>query len=66
MEKWKKKVQSTMRCTIGAIFSGIKRRFGEFFLVLKKDLEELRMVMYYFMECINLSEVKAFTKLNYI
>jgi hypothetical protein len=31
MDKWKKKVQSTMRCIVEAIFSGTKRRFGESF-----------------------------------
>jgi len=36
MEKWKKKVQSTMRCIVEAIFSGTKRRFGESFFSIKE------------------------------
>jgi hypothetical protein len=31
IDKWKKKVKSTMRCIVEAIFSGTKRRFGESF-----------------------------------
>ena len=32
---WKKKVQATMRCVVEAIFSGTKRRFGEYLFSLK-------------------------------
>jgi len=34
-ESWKKKVQATMRCVLEAIFSGTKRRFGEYFFSIK-------------------------------
>ena len=41
MEQWKKKVQSTMRCIVEAVFSGTKRRFGESFF---SKLEKFRKI----------------------
>lgn len=41
IEKWKKKVKSTMRCIVEAIFSGTKRRFGESFF---SKTEEFRKI----------------------
>jgi transposase len=35
IESWKRKVQATMRCVAEAIFSGTKRRFGEYFFSIK-------------------------------
>jgi transposase len=35
MNKWKHDMQSTMRCIIEAIFSGTKRRFGEYLFSVK-------------------------------
>ena len=34
--KWKEKVQFTMRCIVESIFSGTKRRFGEYVFSLKE------------------------------
>jgi len=34
-DKWKEQVQFTMRCIVESIFSGIKRRFGEYLFSLK-------------------------------
>ena len=36
MEGWKEKVQYTMRCVVESIFSGTKRRFGEFLFSLNE------------------------------
>ncbi len=36
IEKWKEEVQFTMRCVVESIFSGTKRRFGEYLFSLKK------------------------------
>ena len=36
IEKWKEKVQSTMRCVVESIFSGTKRRFGEYLFSIKE------------------------------
>ena len=36
MKKWKEKVQYTMRCVVESIFSGTKRRFGEYLFSLKE------------------------------
>jgi hypothetical protein len=41
MEKWKKKVQSTMRCIVEAIFSGTKRRFGESLFSVKERFRRI-------------------------
>jgi len=35
-DKWKEKVQFTMRCIVESIFSGTKRRFGEYMFSLKE------------------------------
>jgi transposase len=35
IQDWKKKVKYTMRCIVEAIFSGTKRRFGEYFFSIK-------------------------------
>jgi len=43
IEKWKKKVQSTMRCVIEAIFSGTKRRFGESFFSAKERFRRIEI-----------------------
>ena len=34
---WKEKVRYTMRCIVEAIFSGIKRRFGEYLFSIKEE-----------------------------
>jgi len=34
-EGWKTKVQATMRCVVEAVFSGTKRRFGEYLFSIK-------------------------------
>ena len=36
MDKWKEKVQATMRCVVESIFSGTKRRFGEYLFSIKE------------------------------
>lgn len=36
LDKWKEKVQFTMRCIVESIFSGTKRRFGEYMFSLKE------------------------------
>ena len=36
MKKWKEKVRYTMRCVVESIFSGTKRRFGEYLFSLKE------------------------------
>jgi len=35
-DKWKEQVQFTMRCVVESIFSGSKRRFGEYMFSLKE------------------------------
>ena len=35
-EKWKREVQYTMRCVVESIFSGVKRRFGEYLFSVKE------------------------------
>jgi transposase len=36
IERWKEKVRYTMRCIVEAIFSGTKRRFGEYLFSIKE------------------------------
>ena len=36
IDKWKEKVRYTMRCIVEAIFSGTKRRFGEYIFSIKE------------------------------
>lgn len=36
IDKWKEKVRYTMRCIVEAIFSGTKRRFGEYLFSIKE------------------------------
>ncbi len=43
MDKWKKKVQSTMRCVVESIFSGTKRRFGESFFSVKERFRRIEV-----------------------
>lgn len=39
MDKWKEKVQATMRCVVESIFSGTKRRFGEYLFSINSTSE---------------------------
>lgn len=43
IDKWKKKVQSTMRCIIEVIFSGTKRWFGESFFSIKEKFRRIEI-----------------------
>lgn len=36
IDRWKEKVQYTMRCVVESVFSGTKRRFGEYLFSLKE------------------------------
>jgi transposase len=40
---WKEKVRYTMRCIVEAIFSGTKRRFGEYFFSIKEKHRSIEM-----------------------
>ena len=40
---WKEKVKYTMRCIVVAIFSGTKRRFGEYFFSIKEKYRCIEM-----------------------
>jgi transposase len=40
---WSKKVHRTMRCVVEAIFSGTKRRFGEYFFSIKNRFRKVEM-----------------------
>jgi len=43
MDKWKEKVQATMRCVVESIFSGTKRRFGEYLFSLREKYRRVEM-----------------------
>ena len=43
MDMWKEKVQATMRCVVESIFSGTKRRFGEYLFSLKEKYRRVEM-----------------------
>lgn len=43
MDKWKEKVQATMRCVVESIFSGTKRRFGEYLSSLRENYRRVEM-----------------------
>jgi transposase len=43
MERWKENVRYTMRCIVEAIFSGTKRRFGEYLFSIKEKLRCVEM-----------------------
>jgi transposase len=40
---WKEKVKYTMRCIVEAIFSGTKRRFGEYFFSIKEKYRSVEI-----------------------
>jgi len=40
---WKKHIHFTMRCIVECIFSGMKRRFGEYFFSVKEKHREVEM-----------------------
>ena len=42
-EKWKEKLKATMRCVVESIFSGTKRRFGEYLFSLKEKSRGVEM-----------------------
>jgi hypothetical protein len=42
-DSWKKNVQFTMRCIVECIFSGLKRRFGEYLFSLKEKHRHVEM-----------------------
>ena len=42
-EEWKKQVDYRMRCVIESIFSGMKRRFGEYFFSLRERYRQVEM-----------------------
>ena len=42
-DKWKEQVQFTMRCVVESIFSGIKRKFGEYLFSLKEKSRCIEM-----------------------
>lgn len=42
-DNWKEKVRYTMRCIVEAIFSGTKRRFGEYFFSMKEEHRHAEM-----------------------
>jgi len=43
IDKWKEKVQATMRCVVESIFSGTKRRFGEYLFSLREKYRRVEM-----------------------
>ena len=43
IQGWKEKVRYTMRCIVEAIFSGTKRRFGEYFFSVKEKYRCVEM-----------------------
>ena len=43
IEKWKEKTQFTMRCVVESIFSGTKRRFGEYLFSIKEKSRCMEM-----------------------
>ena len=43
IDKWKEKVQATMRCVVESIFSGTKRRFGEYLFSLREKYRQVEM-----------------------
>lgn len=43
MDKWKHDMKSTMRCIIEAIFSGTKRRFGEYLFSVKAQFRRIEV-----------------------
>ena len=43
MNKWRENMQSTMRCIIEAIFSGTKRRFGEYLFSVKAQFRRIEV-----------------------
>ncbi len=43
IDKWKEKVQATMRCVVESIFSGTKRRFGEYLFSIKEKYRRIEM-----------------------
>ena len=42
-DAWKKKVHFTMRCIVECIFSGLKRRFGEYLFSIKEENRLIEM-----------------------
>jgi hypothetical protein len=42
-DKWKEKIHFSMRCIVECIFSGIKRRFGEYFFSVKEKFRCVEM-----------------------
>ena len=42
-EQWKQQTQYTMRCVIEAVFSGLKRRFGEHLFSIKEQFRSVEM-----------------------
>lgn len=42
-DKWKEQVQYTMRCIVESIFSGTKRRFGEYLFSLKEKFRSVEV-----------------------
>jgi transposase len=42
-EQWKKHVHFTMRCIVECIFSGMKRRFGEYFFSVNEKYRKIEM-----------------------
>jgi transposase len=43
--KWKEQVQYTMRCIVESVFSGTKRRFGEYLFSLKEKFRSIEIWM---------------------
>jgi len=43
MDNWRQNMQTTMRCIIEAIFSGTKRRFGEYLFCVKSRFRRLEV-----------------------
>lgn len=42
-QKWKEKVKYSMRCVVESIFSGTKRRFGEYLFSVKERFKKVEM-----------------------
>jgi len=42
-DKWKEKIKATMRCVVESIFSGTKRRFGEYLFSIKEKNRIIEM-----------------------
>ncbi len=42
-DKWKEKVQCTMRCVVESIFSGTKRRFGDYLFSIKDKFRSIEV-----------------------